>query len=217
VVACQPRNAIALNLGTLVSQSSQPKPSSGMSTAATADLKDKDPATISQARADAAKAYLVSKGIDAARLTTQSYGADWAKEATTAGASEPKNRKEHRLSNDEVHEHWLAIANRGGVNAFANWLRKVPSSRPPGPSSYCSALDDVAARSSTVRADRTNVTWVSSPRRSTPMAVFLPRCRVALACRCSAMRQEKQYPGRIARHIVRCREGLEHSLRSSCL
>lgn len=58
-----------------------------------ADLKDKDPATISQARADAAKAYLVSKGIAAGRITTQAYGSDWAKEATTAGAPEPKNRR----------------------------------------------------------------------------------------------------------------------------
>ncbi|HEX8107817.1 MAG TPA: OmpA family protein [Kofleriaceae bacterium] len=58
-----------------------------------ADLKDADPATISQARADAAKNYLVSKGIDAGRIDTQSYGADWARVATTAGAAEPKNRR----------------------------------------------------------------------------------------------------------------------------
>lgn len=58
-----------------------------------ADLKDTDPAKISQARADAAKHYLLSKGIDAARITTQAYGADWARVATTAGASEPKNRR----------------------------------------------------------------------------------------------------------------------------
>jgi outer membrane protein OmpA-like peptidoglycan-associated protein len=58
-----------------------------------ADLKDADPAKISQARADAAKKYLVSQGIDAGRITTQAYGADWAKVATTAGASEPKNRR----------------------------------------------------------------------------------------------------------------------------
>lgn len=58
-----------------------------------ADLKDADPAKVSQKRADAAKDYLVSKGIAAGRLTTQAYGADWAKVATTAGAAEPKNRR----------------------------------------------------------------------------------------------------------------------------
>jgi outer membrane protein OmpA-like peptidoglycan-associated protein len=58
-----------------------------------ADLKDADPATISQARADAAKNYLVSKGIATGRITTQAYGSDWAKVATTAGAAEPKNRR----------------------------------------------------------------------------------------------------------------------------
>lgn len=58
-----------------------------------ADLKDKEPAKVSEARADAAKAYLVSKGIDAGRITVQAYAADWARAATTAGASEPKNRR----------------------------------------------------------------------------------------------------------------------------
>jgi outer membrane protein OmpA-like peptidoglycan-associated protein len=58
-----------------------------------ADLKDADPAAISQNRADNAKDYLVAKGIAAGRLTTQAYGADWAKAATTKGASEPKNRR----------------------------------------------------------------------------------------------------------------------------
>ena len=58
-----------------------------------ADLKDADPAGISQKRADKAKDYLIAKGIAASRLTTQAYGADWAKVATTAGASEPKNRR----------------------------------------------------------------------------------------------------------------------------
>jgi outer membrane protein OmpA-like peptidoglycan-associated protein len=55
-----------------------------------ADLKDADPAAISQKRADNAKDYLIAKGIAAGRLTTQAYGADWAKAATTKGASEPK-------------------------------------------------------------------------------------------------------------------------------
>jgi outer membrane protein OmpA-like peptidoglycan-associated protein len=58
-----------------------------------ADLKDADPATISQARADVAKNYLVSKGIAVGRITTQAYGADWARVATTAGSAEPKNRR----------------------------------------------------------------------------------------------------------------------------
>jgi hypothetical protein len=58
-----------------------------------ADLKDADPATISQTRADNAKNYLVTKGIATGRLTTQAYGADWAKAATTKGAAEPKNRR----------------------------------------------------------------------------------------------------------------------------
>jgi outer membrane protein OmpA-like peptidoglycan-associated protein len=58
-----------------------------------ADLKDADPAKISQERADAAKNYLISKGIAGGRITTQAYAADWARAATTAGASEPKNRR----------------------------------------------------------------------------------------------------------------------------
>ena len=58
-----------------------------------ADLKDADPAKVSQARADAARNYLVARGIDAARITTQAYSADWARVKTAAGASEPKNRR----------------------------------------------------------------------------------------------------------------------------
>ncbi len=58
-----------------------------------ADLKDVNPAKVSQDRADAAKDYLVTKGIAMGRLTTQAYGADWAKAATTKGAAEPKNRR----------------------------------------------------------------------------------------------------------------------------
>jgi outer membrane protein OmpA-like peptidoglycan-associated protein len=58
-----------------------------------ADLKDADPAGVAQKRADAARAYLIAKGIGAGRLTTQAYGSDWAKVATTAGAAEPKNRR----------------------------------------------------------------------------------------------------------------------------
>jgi outer membrane protein OmpA-like peptidoglycan-associated protein len=39
-----------------------------------ADLKDADPATISQGRADAAKNYLVSKGIAVGRIQASSAG-----------------------------------------------------------------------------------------------------------------------------------------------
>lgn len=69
------------------------KPSLTAQIGGAADRKDAEPAKVSQARADAAKDYLVSRGIDAARITTQAYGGDWARVATTAGASEPKNRR----------------------------------------------------------------------------------------------------------------------------
>lgn len=69
------------------------KPSLTAEIGGAADLKDVDPAKISQARADAAKHYLISKGIDTGRITTHAYGAAWARVATTAGASEPKNRR----------------------------------------------------------------------------------------------------------------------------
>jgi hypothetical protein len=48
---------------------------------------------LSLKRAEAARDYLVSKGIDAARLEVQSYGADWARVETTAGTNEAKNRR----------------------------------------------------------------------------------------------------------------------------
>ncbi|HMG23203.1 MAG TPA: DUF4157 domain-containing protein [Kofleriaceae bacterium] len=58
-----------------------------------ADLSETSPATIAQARATAAKAYLVGKGVTATQIDVESYGSDWAKEKTTAGADEPKNRR----------------------------------------------------------------------------------------------------------------------------
>ncbi|WP_395727390.1 OmpA family protein [Nakamurella sp.] len=48
---------------------------------------------LSLKRAENARDYLVSKGIDAARLEVQSYGADWARVETSTGASESKNRR----------------------------------------------------------------------------------------------------------------------------
>lgn len=48
---------------------------------------------LSLKRAENARDYLVSKGIDAARLEVQSYGADWARVATTTGTNESKNRR----------------------------------------------------------------------------------------------------------------------------
>ena len=48
---------------------------------------------LSLKRAEAARAYLISKGIAAARLEVQSYGADWARVAAAPGASEGKNRR----------------------------------------------------------------------------------------------------------------------------
>jgi outer membrane protein OmpA-like peptidoglycan-associated protein len=58
-----------------------------------ADGSETSPATIAQARATAAKAYLVGKGVTATQIDVESYGSDWAKEKTTAGADEPKNRR----------------------------------------------------------------------------------------------------------------------------
>jgi outer membrane protein OmpA-like peptidoglycan-associated protein len=55
-----------------------------------------DPAfnqALSLKRAQAAKTYLVSKGIDGGRLELQSYGADWARVEAEAGKSEGKNRR----------------------------------------------------------------------------------------------------------------------------
>ena len=48
---------------------------------------------LSLKRAENARDYLVSKGIDATRLEVQSYGADWARVETSTGASESKNRR----------------------------------------------------------------------------------------------------------------------------
>jgi outer membrane protein OmpA-like peptidoglycan-associated protein len=48
---------------------------------------------LSLKRAQAAQAYLVGKGIDAARLEVQSYGADWARVEAAPGTSEGKNRR----------------------------------------------------------------------------------------------------------------------------
>jgi len=48
---------------------------------------------LSLKRAENARDYLVSKGIDATRLEVQSYGADWARVEAEAGTSEGKNRR----------------------------------------------------------------------------------------------------------------------------
>lgn len=58
-----------------------------------ADLSETSPADVSKKRAEAARDYLKSKGIDQSRLEIQHYGADWAKEKTSAGKDEPKNRR----------------------------------------------------------------------------------------------------------------------------
>jgi outer membrane protein OmpA-like peptidoglycan-associated protein len=55
------------------------------------------PAKVNEAlslkRAQAAQTYLVGKGIDAARLEVQSYGADWARVEEEADVSEGQNRR----------------------------------------------------------------------------------------------------------------------------
>jgi hypothetical protein len=58
-----------------------------------ADLSETNAAAISLARANAAKTYLVGKGVAASQIEVESYGSDWAKEKTTAGAEQPKNRR----------------------------------------------------------------------------------------------------------------------------
>lgn len=58
-----------------------------------ADLKEADPAKISDDRAKAARDYLVGKGVANGRLTVVPLGSDWARVETTAGKDEPKNRR----------------------------------------------------------------------------------------------------------------------------
>ena len=48
---------------------------------------------LSLKRAEAARDYLVGKGIAAARIEIESYGFDWARVETTKGTSEGKNRR----------------------------------------------------------------------------------------------------------------------------
>jgi hypothetical protein len=55
-----------------------------------ADLNEAD---VSLKRAEAARNYLVGKGIAVARIEIESYGSDWARVETTKGASEGKNRR----------------------------------------------------------------------------------------------------------------------------
>lgn len=58
-----------------------------------ADLSEKDPDKVSLDRANAARDYLIGKGIDGGRIEVQSYGSAWARTQTTAGKDEPKNRR----------------------------------------------------------------------------------------------------------------------------
>ena len=44
-------------------------------------------------RAETARDYLVAKGIDAGRITVQSYSFDWARVEAEPGKSEGKNRR----------------------------------------------------------------------------------------------------------------------------
>jgi outer membrane protein OmpA-like peptidoglycan-associated protein len=55
-----------------------------------ADLKEAD---VSLKRAEAARDYLVGKGIAVARIEIENYGSDWARVETTKGTSEGKNRR----------------------------------------------------------------------------------------------------------------------------
>lgn len=48
---------------------------------------------LSLKRAEAARDYLISKGIDAGRLSVESYGFDWARVEAARGTSEGKNRR----------------------------------------------------------------------------------------------------------------------------
>lgn len=61
--------------------------------AGASDLKEADPAKISDDRAKAVRDYLVSKGVTAGQCTVVPLGSDWARVQTTAGKDEPKNRR----------------------------------------------------------------------------------------------------------------------------
>ena len=58
-----------------------------------ADLSEANAAVIARARADAVKTYLTTHSVGAAQIEVESYGSDWAKEKTNAGAEAPKNRR----------------------------------------------------------------------------------------------------------------------------
>ena len=49
--------------------------------------------TLSQRRADAVKAYLISKGISAERMTTKGYGPDRPIATNATGAGRAENRR----------------------------------------------------------------------------------------------------------------------------
>lgn len=57
-----------------------------------ADLKEANAQTVSKKRAEAAKAYLVRKGVTNT-IMIESYGSDWARVTTSTGTDEPKNRR----------------------------------------------------------------------------------------------------------------------------
>jgi outer membrane protein OmpA-like peptidoglycan-associated protein len=58
-----------------------------------ADLSEAEPLGISRRRAETVQNYLVTHGIPADRITTQAFGADWARVQTAPGRSEPGNRR----------------------------------------------------------------------------------------------------------------------------
>lgn len=58
-----------------------------------ADLAEADAQAVSLKRAQAARDYLVGKGVDTGRMELQSYGSDWARVETSKGKDEPKNRR----------------------------------------------------------------------------------------------------------------------------
>jgi outer membrane protein OmpA-like peptidoglycan-associated protein len=57
------------------------------------DLTEQEPDALSYQRAEKARDYLVGKGIAAARLEIQSYGADWARVEEARDAEAGKNRR----------------------------------------------------------------------------------------------------------------------------